>query len=146
MTAQAGGSVAAPEALTTMIDRFDAGVLRLGTRPHLLRLQVRSGASWDVELSRTRAVLRASSRRTPESGLLADMAVWEEVSSDARQAYRRFFDGSLRSRGSAHLGLGFLAATSGDERAGRLTWSAITTPAGRVSLLEGGTGEPLVCI
>jgi pimeloyl-ACP methyl ester carboxylesterase len=135
-----------PPAFVRMAERFDPTVLRLGPRAESLRLQVRGGAAWDVELSRSGAVLRPATRRPPESGLLADTTVWEAVSEDARHAYRSFFDGSLRSRGSAHLGLGFLAAASGDRRPGRLTWSAIRTPTGRVSLLEGGTGDPLVCI
>jgi pimeloyl-ACP methyl ester carboxylesterase len=129
-----------------LVERFDPEVLQLGPRPQRLRLQVRGSSAWDVELHRDGAVLRPIARRVPDSGLSADLEVWKRLAADARQAYRSFFDGSLRSRGSAHLTLGFLAATSGDRRPGRLTWSSVRTPPGRVSLLSGGTGAPLVCI
>jgi pimeloyl-ACP methyl ester carboxylesterase len=135
-----------PPVFVRLVERFDPDALRVGGRPQRLRLAVRDGASWDAELSRGGAVLVPPTRRVPESGLLADAATWDTVAGDARAAYRRFFDGSLRSRGSAHLTLGFLAATSGDRRPGRLTWSSVRTPVGRVSLLEAGTGQPLVCI
>ena len=121
-------------------------MLRVGGRTARLRLQERDGAAWDVHLTDAGAVLRPPGGRVPSTGLLADAEVWAVLADDAREAYRRFFDGSLRSRGSAHLALGFLAATSGDRRPGRLTWSSVRTPVGRVSLLEGGTGAPLVCI
>jgi pimeloyl-ACP methyl ester carboxylesterase len=135
-----------PEAFSRLVGRFDPDVLRLGSRPKRLRLQVRGGDAWDVEITRDGAVLLPPRRGVPQDGLIADFEVWQAVADDARHAYRGFFDGTLRNRGSAHLTLGFLAATSGDGRPGRLTWSAVDTSAGRVSLLEGGTGEPLVCI
>jgi pimeloyl-ACP methyl ester carboxylesterase len=140
------GLAAPPEAFVRLVGRFDPDVLRVGGRPARLRLQAGAGVPWDVHLSRDGAVLRPAGRRVPETGLLAAPEVWSALADDAREAYRRFFDGSLRSRGSAHLALGFLAATSGDRRPGRLTWSSVRTPGGRVSLLEGGTGRPLVCI
>jgi pimeloyl-ACP methyl ester carboxylesterase len=139
-------STSPPPALVRLVQRFDPDVLRVGPRSEWLRLTVRGSTSWDVQISRAGAVLHPAGRRAPESGLLADSGVWDTVAADARTAYRNFFDGSLRSRGSAHLSLGFLAATSGDRRPGRLVWSSVRTPVGRVSFLEGGTGEPMVCI
>jgi pimeloyl-ACP methyl ester carboxylesterase len=135
-----------PEPFVRLVERFDPEVLRLGSHHDRIRLRERDGDSWDVELSRNGAVLVPASARAPETGLSATAEVWREVGDDARTAYRHFFDGTLSSRGSAHLALGFLSATSGDRRPGRLTWSAKRTPMGLVSLLEGGTGDPLVCI
>lgn len=135
-----------PEAFVRLVGRFDPDVLRVGPRTARLRLAERGGSVWDVHVTADGAVLRPPGRRVPTSGLLADPDVWTEITADARAAFRRFFDGSLRSRGGAHLALGFLAATSGDRRPGRLTWYSVDTPVGRVSLLEGGTGDPLVCI
>lgn len=140
------GSGLPPEPFVRLVGRFDPEVLRIGERTARLRLQERDGAAWDAHISGGGAVLRPPGRRVPTTGLLAEPGVWREIADDARVAYRRFFDGSLRNRGSAHLALGFLAATSGDRRPGRLTWSSAETPVGRVSLLEGGTGSPLVCI
>ncbi|MDQ1636058.1 MAG: hypothetical protein QOJ32_2867 [Frankiaceae bacterium] len=135
-----------PEPFVRLVGRFDPEVLRLGPHRDRIRLRERDGHSWDVELSSGGARLVPASARAPETGLSATAEVWREVATDARSAYRHFFDGTLSSRGSAHLGLGFLSATSGDQRPGRLKWSAKRTPMGLVSLLEGGTGDPLVCI
>ncbi|MDQ1672138.1 MAG: hypothetical protein QOC98_700, partial [Frankiaceae bacterium] len=135
-----------PEPFVRLVGRFDPEVLRLGPHRDRIRLRERDGHSWDVELSGGGARLVPASARAPETGLSATAEVWREVATDARSAYRHFFDGTLSSRGSAHLGLGFLSATSGDQRPGRLKWSAKRTPMGLVSLLEGGTGDPLVCI
>ena len=98
-----------PEAFLRLVGRFDPDVLRLGSRPKRLRLQVRGGDAWDVEITRDGAVLLPPRRRVPDDGLIADAEVWPAVADDARHAYRSFFDGTLRNRGSAHLTLGFLA-------------------------------------
>lgn len=142
-----------PEPLVRLIGRYDPAVLRLGPRPERLRLSVRTAGSagagrseWDAVLSRTGAVLVPASSRRPASGISAPAQVWAAVADDPRTAARSFFDGALLGHGSAHLALGFLAATSGDRRPGRLTWSSVRTPAGRVSYLEAGVGRPLVCI
>jgi pimeloyl-ACP methyl ester carboxylesterase len=154
---------APPEPLIRLVGRYDPDVLRLGPRPQRLRLRVRPDAPaagrgdatagpvdddhhWDVELSRTGALLLPAASRLPDSGLSARLHIWTAVADDPPAAGRLFLDGTLRGHGSAHLALGFLAATSGDRRPGRLTWSSVRTPVGRVSLLEAGVGRPLVCI
>src|ERR687896_546551 len=53
----------------------------------------------------------------------------------------------LRVRGSLHLGVGFLAATSGAPEPGRLRFERVSTPAGRVSILSAGAGpDVLLCL
>src|SRR3954454_8104812 len=85
-----------PEPFVRLVGRFDPDVLRVGSRPARLRLRERGGAAWDVHLTANGAVLRPPGRHVPSSGLLADASVWAVLADDARQAYRRFFDGSLR--------------------------------------------------
>jgi pimeloyl-ACP methyl ester carboxylesterase len=52
----------------------------------------------------------------------------------------------LRMRRNLHLGIGFLAATSGNQEPGRLRLDSYRTPLGRISVMEAGQGDPLVCL
>ncbi|TMK68998.1 MAG: alpha/beta fold hydrolase, partial [Actinobacteria bacterium] len=52
----------------------------------------------------------------------------------------------LKVRRNLHLGIGFLAATSGMTEPGRLRFDSVRTRKARLSILSAGTGEPLVCI
>ena len=50
-------------------------------------------------------------------------------------------------RGSLHLGVGFLAATSGSAEPGRLTFDTLRTRSGRISIVSAGTGDQtLLCL
>jgi pimeloyl-ACP methyl ester carboxylesterase len=52
----------------------------------------------------------------------------------------------LSVRRDLHLGVGFLAATSGMHEDGRLRFRTVPTETHRISLLEAGTGDPVVAI
>jgi pimeloyl-ACP methyl ester carboxylesterase len=52
----------------------------------------------------------------------------------------------LRVRQNLHLGVGFLAATSGMTDPGRLRFDSVDTASGRLSILSAGTGDPVVCL
>ncbi len=58
-------------------------------------------------------------------------------------AYRA---GQLRIRENLHLGVGFLAATSGDTDPNRLRFERIRTANHELSVLSAGEGTPLICI
>jgi pimeloyl-ACP methyl ester carboxylesterase len=58
-------------------------------------------------------------------------------------AFRR---GRLTVRRNLHLGVGFLAATSGMTEPGRLRFESVRTRKGTLSMLEAGTGDPVFCI
>jgi len=49
-------------------------------------------------------------------------------------------------RRNIHLGVGFLAATSGDSSPGRLEFHSVGTSVGRVSILQAGVGDAVLCI
>ena len=54
-------------------------------------------------------------------------------------AFRR---GKLRIRGSLHVGVGFLAATTGATEESRLTFESVRTRrSGRLSILSAGSGS-----
>jgi pimeloyl-ACP methyl ester carboxylesterase len=58
-------------------------------------------------------------------------------------AYR---SGRLAVRRNLHLGVGFLAATSGRSGAGRLRFRTVATRRARLSTLEAGSGPPLLAL
>ncbi len=77
----------------------------------------------------------------------ADAATWGRIAKDVRGGMRAFRSGRLHMRGSLHLGVGFLAATSGSAEPGRLTFDTLRTRSGRVSIVSAGTGEQtLLCL
>jgi pimeloyl-ACP methyl ester carboxylesterase len=79
--------------------------------------------------------------------ITADSATWEAVADDVRGGMRAFQRGRLRMRGSLHLGVGFLAATSGTDEPGRLRFESLRTRSGRISILSAGTGRrTLLCL
>jgi pimeloyl-ACP methyl ester carboxylesterase len=59
------------------------------------------------------------------------------------EAFRRR---KLTVRDNLHLGIGFLAATSGLEGPGRLRFESVETDCGRVSTVRAGVGEPVICL
>jgi pimeloyl-ACP methyl ester carboxylesterase len=58
-------------------------------------------------------------------------------------AYR---SGRLGVRGNLHVGVGFLAATSGRRGPGRLRFWTLPTRRARLSILEAGTGPAVVAL
>jgi pimeloyl-ACP methyl ester carboxylesterase len=52
----------------------------------------------------------------------------------------------LSVRQNLHLGVGFLAATSGMTEPGRLRFHSVQTRRERISVLEAGQGDPILCL
>jgi pimeloyl-ACP methyl ester carboxylesterase len=137
-------AIAAPSGIEALTGRYDPHVIDVpGGRAHV-RLRVRGGEDWDVGIDGDRLRVEAADRHEPDVVISADPATWTRVASDVRAAMEAFRRGSLRVRGSLHLGVGFLAATSGDTGPGRLMFERLRTPAGKVSVLSAGTGPDVV--
>jgi pimeloyl-ACP methyl ester carboxylesterase len=83
---------------------------------------------------------------SPDAVLDADSGVWEDIATDVRAGMAAYRDGRLRIRHNLHLGVGFLAATSGDTDPKRLRFERIRTPNHDLAVLSAGEGDPLVCI
>ena len=74
------------------------------------------------------------------------MPVWEEISRDVRAGMAAYRAGRLRIRENLHLGVGFLAATSGDTDPKRLRFERIRTANHDLAILSAGEGTPLLCV
>jgi pimeloyl-ACP methyl ester carboxylesterase len=145
MAAGAVTSKAAPPALRALVERYDPEVIDLPGGRALIQLAVEGAGAWDAELSDGRLRLRAGGPE-PDAELTADAATWQRIAGDVRGGMAAFRDGRLKVRRNLHLGVGFLAATSGIADEGRLRFESINTAAGRLSTLCAGTGEPVICI
>jgi pimeloyl-ACP methyl ester carboxylesterase len=134
-----------PAALRALVTRYDPEVLPLERREVRVRLAVAGEAGWDAVLSPDGARIEAA-RGESDATLTADARTWERIAGDLRGGMDAFRAGRLTVRRDLHLGVGFLAATSGMKEEGRLRFRTVATPGHRLSLLEAGTGAPVVAI
>jgi pimeloyl-ACP methyl ester carboxylesterase len=136
---------AAPQALRTLVDRFDHGAFDLPGERATIRLATTGASDWDAIVEA--AEVRLSPARGEHDALLtADAATWEGIADDVASGMDAFRRGRLRVRRNLHLGVGFLAATSGMEGEGRLRFRRIQTEAGGYSALEAGSGPPILML
>jgi pimeloyl-ACP methyl ester carboxylesterase len=136
----------APASLRTLVERFDHDAFDLTGDRVLIRLSTTEGESWDVEVDRERARLENASREEPDAELSADADTWRSIGADVAKGMNAFRRGRLRIRRNLHLGVGFLAATAPDTGPGRLRFRRVQTAMGAFSILEAGTGKPVVML
>jgi pimeloyl-ACP methyl ester carboxylesterase len=136
-----------PDALRTVVERFDPDALPLPERPWRVRLNEQGARQLDVLLASGQAprVVEADPREQPDATLTADSASWQALADDPRAGLSAFRRGRLRLRGNLHLGVGLLAATGGGDP-GALRFRDVQTKAGRISAMEAGTGEATVLL
>jgi len=136
-----------PRALQTLAGRFDPEVIDLPPRGARIRLPVGDGAAWDADVSPTGIrFLPADRDLEPDALLSADEQTWERIAADVRGGMAAFRARRLTVRRNLHLGVGFLAATSGITGPGRLRFESIKTRRERISILTAGVGDPVVCL
>jgi pimeloyl-ACP methyl ester carboxylesterase len=136
---------APPAGIDALAERYDPEVIDLPGGRALVRLAVSGGEAWDARLTGRRLkLLRSPDTREPDAVITADAATWQRVADDVRGGMRAFQRGRLRMRGSLHIGVGFLAATSGSDDPGRLRFESLRTRSGRISILSAGTGRRLL--
>jgi pimeloyl-ACP methyl ester carboxylesterase len=141
-------SSALPAGIEALAERWDPDVIDVPGGRALVRLRVRGGEDWDARISGRRLrVIPARDGTEPNATITADPATWMRVAGDVRAGMDAFRRGKLRVRGSLHLGVGFLAATSGATEEGRLTFERLRTRSGQVSVLSAGVGpDVLLCL
>jgi pimeloyl-ACP methyl ester carboxylesterase len=108
-------------------------------------LAVAEGGVWDVLLDRGGASF-AHPEGDADTTLTAEPQTWDAIADDLRDGMAAFQTGSLAVRRNLHVGVGFLAATSGASGPGRLRFGSIATRHARLSIMEAGVGPPVLAI
>jgi pimeloyl-ACP methyl ester carboxylesterase len=141
-------ATAASAGIEALAARYDPDVIDVPDGRALVRLRVRGGEDWDARIEGDRLRLGpAHDGEEPDATIAADPVTWMGVADDVRAGMQAFQRGRLRVRGSLHLGVGFLAATSGADEPGRLRFESVRTRRGRVSILSAGVGpDVLLCL
>ena len=132
-------------AAETLLDRLDPAELDLPAGGARVRLAVRDGDEVDVVLSKQGAQLVAPNGR-PDALLRADRGTWDRIARDLPAGMAAFGRGRLEIRHNLHLGVNFLAATSGSDDPARLRFQTIETKRGTISTLAAGSGPPLLML
>jgi pimeloyl-ACP methyl ester carboxylesterase len=147
MTTTAAESASPPANLEVLVERFEPDLMDVsGTRARV-RLEVRGAGAWDAVIARKGVSLEPAREGVePDALLSADSPTWQRIAGDLRGGMEAFGRGRLHVRRNLHLGVGFLAATSGMTGPGRLRFDSVRTSTGRISVMEAGRGEPLVCL
>jgi pimeloyl-ACP methyl ester carboxylesterase len=136
-----------PTYLSALAERFDPEPMDVPGGSARIRLEVREGGSWDALVSGSDIrIVPAPEHLEPDSLLIADAETWERIEDDVRAGMDAFRRGRLRVRRNLHLGVGFLAATSGMTGPGRLRFESVPTSRAKLSILSAGTGDPVLCL
>jgi pimeloyl-ACP methyl ester carboxylesterase len=134
-----------PRALRALVGRYDRAAFEPNDGRARVRLAVLGGDAWDVLLERGAArMVRADG--AADATLTADLQTWTAIADHVRGGVRAYQSGRLAVRRNLHLGIGFLAATSGGDGPGRLRFRTVTTRRARLSTLEAGVGPPVLAI
>jgi pimeloyl-ACP methyl ester carboxylesterase len=138
---------APPEPLVVLAERFDPSAIDVPRGRSRIRLAVEMLGSWDFLIDDSRSKLvTAADDVEPDALLTADAGAWQRIAEDVRGGMDAFRQGRLRIRRNLHLGVGFLAATSGATGPERLRFAAVRARGTSISILAAGAGDPVVCI
>ena len=131
--------------LTDLVARFDPGDIDVPGGRARIRLEAGAAGAADALIEGGIARL-VPPHGTSDALLAAEPSVWEEISRDVRAGMAAYRAGRLQIRQNLHLGVGFLAATSGDTDPQRLRFERVRTPNHDLAILSAGEGTPLICI
>ena len=136
-----------PESLARLLERYDPSAIDVPDAKARIRLAVTGVGRWDVMVNgRRRPKLEPANGDRPDARIEADRATWRHIAGDVRGGMSAWDRGRLAMRGSLHLGIGFLAATTGSEEEGRLEFGRVKTSFGHIATVSAGTGDPVVCL
>ncbi len=138
---------AALDSLEKLVSRFEPGDMDVPGGRARIRLDAGSAGEADVVIEGGVASLaEPSAAGDVDSILRAGPGVWDEIASNVRAGMVAYRAGRLVIRENLHLGVGFLAATSGDTDPRRLRFDRVRTANHDLSILSAGEGIPLICI
>ena len=132
-------------ALQVLVGRYDRTAFEPEGSGARVRLAVAGGDTWDALLERGAARLERAGGDA-DATLTADSQTWAAIARDVDGGMRAFRSGRLAVRRNVHIGVGFLAATSGVSGPGRLRFRTVVTRRGHLSTLEAGVGPPVLAI
>lgn len=132
--------------LHVLLSRYDPSVLDGSQEGARVRIAIPGEGEWDVVLAGATARIEAASTTLPDATLSADRATWRHIAHDLRGGMDAFRSGRLLVRRNLHLGVGFLAATSGMRPPEGLAFRNVETDSGTLSVLEAGEGEPVILV
>src|SRR4051812_6946658 len=125
------------DAIATLAERFDPDVIDLRRGRARIRLEAGPRTTHDAIIAGRRIRLRdRDPDAEPDAVLSADPATWSRIAADFRGGMEAFRANRLKIRGNLHVGVGFLAATSGSDEPGRLEFDTLRTRGfGAISVL-----------
>jgi pimeloyl-ACP methyl ester carboxylesterase len=133
-----------PASLEKLVARFDRDEFDSPGNARV-RLDVKDRGSWDAVIDRRGArLVEASTRARPNARLRADERTWTRIAADLPNGMQAFRAGRLGVRENLHLGVSFLAATSGSDDPRRLRFMRVRTARGGISTMQAGEGPPVV--
>jgi pimeloyl-ACP methyl ester carboxylesterase len=133
------------EPLYDLVARFDPGDIDVPGDRARIRLNAGDAGITDALIEGGIARL-VPVEGDPDAVLTAEPEVWAQISRDVRAGMAAYRAGRLRIRQNLHLGVGFLAATSGDTDPKRLRFERVRTANHDLAITTAGEGIPLVCI
>jgi pimeloyl-ACP methyl ester carboxylesterase len=136
-----------PPALVTLAERYDPDVFAVRSGRPRIRLEGPGVGAWEVVLGDGEVRLTAADdTRRPDARIRADGPTWLRLADDLGSGMEAFRAGRLVVRDDLHLGVGFLAATSGGEARGGLRFRHVPTRIGDMSVMEAGQGPPVLLV
>jgi pimeloyl-ACP methyl ester carboxylesterase len=134
-----------PRVMRTLVGRYDAATFEPPDSGARVRLAVAGADAWDVLLTSSGASF-AQPDGNPDATLTADRQTWDAIAADVRGGVSAFQTGRLAVRRNLHVGVGFLAATSGAGDPARLRFRSVATRRARLSTMEAGAGPAVLAI
>jgi pimeloyl-ACP methyl ester carboxylesterase len=135
----------APKPIRTLVSRYDPAVFETRRRQLRVRLAVSDDNAWDAVVADGAATIAPAAER-PDALLTAETETWRQIADDLRGGMAAYQSGRLSVRHNLHVGVGFLAATSGATEPGRLRFRTVATSGARLSITEAGTGSPVLAL
>jgi pimeloyl-ACP methyl ester carboxylesterase len=128
-----------------LVERYDSSAFEPEGGRARVRLALPGADAWDVVLEHGTA--RTEPPRGAADALMnADARTWASIVADPHGAMRAYGSGALSVRHNLHVGVGFLASTTGISRPGRLRFATVVTRRVHLSTIDAGTGVPVLAI